>query len=216
MSKAYDRVEWTYLRAILEALGFNNIWVRLIMQCVTSVSYSFKVNGRIFGKVIPTRGLKQGDPLSPYLFVLCAQGLSSIFNHKTAQGLIQVIRLARESTTITHLFFADDSLIFFKANKPNCNTIKDSLKPYEKTSGQLINYDKSAITFSKNTPQPHIRFTVENLNLTLSQGHDLYLGLPTFTIRSKRIQFGYIRDRIAKKIDGWKKDSSRKEGGKYS
>lgn len=73
---------------------------------------------------MPTRGLRQGDPLSPYLFVLCSQGLSSFFNYKAAQTHIQGIRISRGSLTITHLFFANDSLIFFKANKHNCNMIK--------------------------------------------------------------------------------------------
>lgn len=183
------------------------------MQCVTSVSYSFKVNGRITGKVIPSRELRHGDSLSPYLFVLCAQGLSAIFNQKSSQGLIQGIRIARGSPSITHLFFTDDSLILFKANKPNCKMIKDDLKEYKKASGQMINYDKSTITFSKNTPRHHINYNIEELNHTISQGHDFYLGLPTFSIRSKRIQFGYIRDIIAQKIDGWK-NRFFSEGGK--
>lgn len=114
------------------------------------------------------------------------------------------IRIARGCPPITHLFFADDSLIFFKANKQSCNFIKDSLKSYEKVFGQLINYDKLAITFSKDTSQSHNLYIKEKLHLFVGQGHDLYLGLPTFSVRSKRLQFDYIRDRVAKKIDGWK------------
>lgn len=122
------------------------------MKGVTSVSYSFKVNGRIVGKVLPSRGLRQGDPMSLYLFILCSQGLSTILNYNVTQRTLQGIRIAIGNPAITHLFFADDNLIFFKANKQNCNTIKDCLKTYEMASGTLINYDKSAITFSKIPP----------------------------------------------------------------
>lgn len=82
--------------------------------------------------------------------------------------------------------------------------MKDCLNLYEKASGQLINFDKSAITFSNKTPRDHIEFIKGCLNIFVCQGHDLYLGLPTFSILSKRIQFGYIRDRVAKRLDCWK------------
>lgn len=131
-------------------------------------------------------------------------GTSGIISHKAAVNKIQGIKVARGSPRITHLFFADDSLVFFKANKANSDTIKDCLSKYEKASGQQINFDKSVITFSKPTPQNHIRYIKEKMRLSICQGHELYLGLPTFVIRSKRIQFGYLRDRVAKELDGWK------------
>lgn len=94
----------------------------------------------------------------------------------------------------THLFFADDSLIFFKATKDNTDKVRKCLHNYELASGQLVNYDKSAISFSESTNQAHINYIRDTLNLRISQGHELYLGLPTFSIRSKRIQFSYLRD----------------------
>lgn len=185
-------------------MGFNFQWIDLLMECITLVTYSFKVNGHVVGKVTQSRGLRQGDPLSPYLFVICSQGLSTILNHYANQGLIHGIRIARGCPSITQLFFADDSLIFFKVNKQSCDFIKESLNSYEKASGQLINYDKLAITFSKDTSQSHILYIKEELHLSVCHGYELYLGLPTFSVYRKRIQFGYIRDRVAKKIDSWK------------
>lgn len=99
-----------------------------------------------------------GDPLSSYLFVLCAQGLSAIINHYALHNKIHGIKVARGSPTITHLFFADDNLLFFKANKENCMAVKECLQVYEEASGQYINFDKSAISFSKYTPQRNIAF----------------------------------------------------------
>lgn len=99
---------------------------------------------------------------------------------------------------VTHIFFVDDSLILFKSTKDNTDLVKACLNNYEKASGQLINFDKSAITLSRDTPQGHIQYIKDTLHLQICQGHDLYLGLPTFPVRSKRLQFGYFCDRAAK------------------
>lgn len=151
MSKAHDRIERWYLEAVLSRLGFSNKWINLLLRCVKLVNYAFKINCKVSGKVIPSRGLRQGDPLSPYLFVLCTQGFSSILRCHNTQGLIKGLRIARRGPTITHLFFADDSLVFFKADAKSSRNLKECLDLYEQASGQVINYDKSALTFSPNT-----------------------------------------------------------------
>lgn len=94
-------------------------------------SYSFKINDHIVGKVHPLKGLHQGDPISPHLFVISFQGLSNIFNHYALHNNIQGICIARGSPRITHLFFVDDSLVFFKTNRENYNNIKRGLEIYE-------------------------------------------------------------------------------------
>lgn len=104
MSKAYDRVEWDYLKAIMGKMGFNERWISLIMMCVTTVSYEVLINGEPRGKITPSRGLRQGDPISPYLFLLCAEGLSVVIRKKEAEGLIRGLGVSKQAPWISHLF----------------------------------------------------------------------------------------------------------------
>ncbi|XP_019183638.1 PREDICTED: uncharacterized protein LOC109178457 [Ipomoea nil] len=151
MAKAYDRMEWPFLRNMMVALGFHDKWVELIMKCVTTVSYSILVNGSRSDPIIPTRGLRQGDPLSPYLFIICAKGLSLLLQQANNTGLIHGCRVSRGAPQISHLFFADDSLLFFKANVEEANEVRRCLTVYEDLSGQVVNYHKSSICYSRNT-----------------------------------------------------------------
>lgn len=87
MAKAYDRVKWSYLQAVLVIMGFHENFVQLIMKCVTTVSFRVRVNGSLSETFTPTRGIRQGNPLSPYLFLLCAEGLSSLLKNVGPQFL---------------------------------------------------------------------------------------------------------------------------------
>ena len=112
ISKAYDKIDWGFLRGIMLKLGFDNRWVDLMMLCVSIVRYNVLVNGREVGPIIPKRGLRQGDPLSPYLFILCAKGLSSLIKRAESEGVLHGCRVRRTSPTVSHLFFADDIACF--------------------------------------------------------------------------------------------------------
>ena len=112
MSKAYDRVERPYLKAVMVKMGFDEKWINLIMLCVTTVSYSVLVNGEPKGMIHPTRGIRQGNPLSPFLFLLYTEGLNGLINNAATNGDIKGYSLCRNGPSLTHLLFADDSLLF--------------------------------------------------------------------------------------------------------
>ncbi len=122
------------------------------MECVSSATYSVLVNGEPTGYIKPSRGLKQGDPLSPYLFLICAEGLSALIRKAEHDRLIHEVAISRGGPHISHLFFADDSIIFCRASNFDCEALHNLLLLYEKASGQKINGEKTALFFSKNTP----------------------------------------------------------------
>ena len=203
LSKAYDRVDWEFLNGVMERLGFCDKWRRWIMVCVTSVRYSVRFNGELLDPFAPTRGLRQGDPLSPYLFLLIADGLSNILERYKTDGLIQPIRICRATPGISHLLFTDDSLLFFKAEVEQARRIKDDLNLYENSTGQLINPSKCSLLFSEFCPQERQDEIKSALQVHSSTFEEKYLGLPTPDGRMKAEQFQPINDKLSKRMSDW-------------
>ena len=112
MAKPYDRVEWSFIRQVMLKLGFEECWVNLVMRCITSATFSFMINGEPRGWVKLSRGLRQGDPLSPYLFLFCAEGLSYLLDNAGREGRLIEHRLCPGAPLISHLLFTDDTINF--------------------------------------------------------------------------------------------------------
>ncbi|WZY80122.1 hypothetical protein YC2023_026506 [Brassica napus] len=203
MSKAYDRIEWGFIRAVLAQLGFDPIWVSWILACVESVSYSFLINGSPSGHVTPSRGIRQGDPLSPYLFIMCTEVLSAMCTKAQLNGTMAGVKVARNCPPINHLLFADDTMFFCKSTPACVTTLKTILESYENVSGQRINLLKSSITFSAKTPGEVKARVKTELSIPAEGGIGKYLGLPENFGRKKRDIFAAILDRIRQKAHSW-------------
>ena len=121
------------------------------MVCVKSVTYSILMNGEPCGMIQPTRGIRQGDPLSPFLFLLCIEELNGLIKKVDVEGEIHGFSLCRRGPKLTHLLFADGSLLFCRANMEECNKALEILNMYEGSSGQKVNRSKTSIFFSKST-----------------------------------------------------------------
>ena len=117
MSKAYDRVEWKFLEKVTIHLGFLGSFVSTIMSCIKSVSYVVLFNGELVGHIKPTRGLRQGNPLSPYMFLLCAIGLQRHLHKAESEGAIRGVSICRNGPRVSHIFSTDDSVFFCRAKK---------------------------------------------------------------------------------------------------
>ncbi|KAA3458059.1 reverse transcriptase [Gossypium australe] len=108
MSKAYDRIEWSFLEKMMSSMSFSDDWISLIMKCVKTVTYSVVLNGRNGEAFQPQRGLRQGDPLSPYLFLICAEGFSRLIQMAKNEGKLEGTNVGRGRIEVSHLFFTDD------------------------------------------------------------------------------------------------------------
>lgn len=203
MSKAYDRIEWGYLKAILIKMGFDERWVHLILQCVTTVSYTIVHARREVGPIVPTRGLRQGDPLSPYLFILCAEGLSAMLHQFERRKLIQGVKVCKQAPSITHMLFADDSYIYCKVGECEVQKMMDVLDKFEGASGQKVNRSKSSIFFSTNTGTERRQQICDMLQMEEAGENCKYLGLPNMMQRSKTATLGFLKDQVRRKASSW-------------
>ena len=192
MSKAYDRVKWDFLDKIMERLGFDGKWRNLVGCCIRSVSFSIMVNGEPRGFFHPSRGLYQGDPLSPYLFLLCAEGFRSLIQQAANNGEICGVPLCKEGPKITHLFFVDDSMLFCRANDIDFQTVMNILTKYEEALGQKINHGKTQLFFSTNTQEDIKNMVKDLVGVEVVTQYEKYLGLPSFVGRAKKETFSYI------------------------
>ena len=139
MCKAYDRVNWNFLKVVMLAMNFSNTWVNWIMEWVTIVKYTLLINGIPTQTIHPTRGNKQGDPISPYLFLLWANILSIALTQAENIRLIKGISIGRQGISFTHpfffFFFADDSLFFFQKDKSSFTSLRKIILWYCSISG---------------------------------------------------------------------------------
>ena len=117
------------------------------MECISTVQYRVLLNDQPRGFIIPHKGLRQGDPLSPYIFIMCTEALIANIKKTEREKKLTWIKVARACPLISHLLFADDSFFFCKAKREECQIIFRNLKEYEVVSGQLINFQKSSIQF---------------------------------------------------------------------
>lgn len=203
ISKAYDRLEWKFLEDTMICMGFDARWIEWIMKCVRTVSFSALINGSPRGNIIPQRGIRQGDPLSPYLFIICSEVLSHLLLRASAETRLKGMKISTYGPTINHILFADDALLFCHAHSRSCRTIQKILQTYEKASGQAINLNKSAITFGSRVHESTKTRLRSILNIHNDGGCGKYLGLPEVVGRKKKEIFDFILEKIKNRTRGW-------------
>lgn len=117
----------------MRKMGFGERWIGLIMVCVRTITYSILVNREPKGLICPTKGIRQGDPLSPFLFILCSKGLHGLIKQAAREGEIRGFSLCKWGPKLTYLFSTNDILLFCKENSEECGNILRLLTTYEKS-----------------------------------------------------------------------------------
>jgi hypothetical protein len=184
-------MEWNFLLLVIQKLGFHKKLINWIRLCITTSSFSVFLNGSPFGLFPPSRGLRQGDHLFPFLFIIGTEVISRLF-YSSLRGF----KIARSCALLNHLLFADDLVIFTTATVSEACIIQTCLDKYSRWSGQTVNITKSNILFSKNTA-PSMISAIQTILLNTSTSATVrHLGLPMLFGKSKTAIFSNILDKV--------------------
>jgi len=213
MKKAYDCVEWPFLFEALHKLGFHPTWIGWIKECVTTVSYSLIVNDEVCGFFTSSRGIRQGDPLSPYLFLICMEVLTRALRTAQTPNKFGIgFKIAPRAEKLPRLLFADDSLLFCQTNLESCRRLSNVLSDFCCSSGQLISFHKCSLTFSKNSTTHDKQIVSSVFNIMQQTTLGKYLGCPIFQGRLTKATFSDLTNKAAAKLQLWKTKHISKAG----
>ncbi|XP_056690367.1 uncharacterized protein [Spinacia oleracea] len=212
LEKAYDRLEWNFIRFCLARKGFDRNSTDLILNCIASPATSIIVNGKPSPSFKTTRGIRQGDPISPYVFIICMEYLADMISEAASKENWKPFYLKRNGIPITHLMFADDLLLFGDTSAKTLSGMKEVLRNFWDCSGQKMNNSKSKIYFSKHTPQNQKDLFCNTLEVQPSPDLGTYLGFPLTDKRPTKNQTLDICRKIKSKLASWKAKCLSKAG----
>eukprot|EP00253_Pinus_taeda_P019056 PITA_19056 len=202
LAKAYDKLNWTYIRRVLIAFGFDHNWVRWVMALVTSSSFSILVDGSPFEIFIPSRGLRQGDPLSPFLFILMMERLGRSIKQAKVEGKIKGLQLSRNGRTLTHQQFVDDTMLQGVPTIKEALAYKQLLNDFGLATGMEVNLFKSKIFFF-NTDIA-IQRNISRILIFQRDSLPLkYLGVPLTAKPLHKSIWEHVINKMQDKIRNW-------------
>ncbi|XP_034211169.1 uncharacterized protein LOC117624139 [Prunus dulcis] len=204
LSKAYDRLNWGFIMTVLKEVGFPENLIQLIIHCVSSVTYQVCVNGELTETFTPKNGIRQGDPLSPYLFVLCMEKFSHLIVEAVKNFNWKPVKSSQGGPFVSHLFFADDLILFAEATPRQAHIMKQCLDEFCRASGQVVNFEKSAIYCSPNISKELASDISHICGSPLTNNLGKYLGMPLLHSRVTKSTYNNLVDKVHARLASWK------------
>ena len=203
LEKPYDQLNWSFIFDTLQLTGIPIQLSKLIIECVTTSKMSILWNEEAIEEFSPGRGIRKGDPLSPYIFVLCIERLSHGISQAVREGSWKPIRLAKRGTPLTHLFFADNLLLFAEASINQAYIIDAVLENYCRSSEAKFNKSKTKVFFSKNVLSRDAQLIGDALGFSATKDLGCYLGMPLIHSRVNKATYQSILDKVDMRLTGW-------------
>lgn len=208
LAKAFDRLEWNHVVAALARKGLHGHFINLVHACISSPTFSVLINGQPFAKFRSERGIRQGCPLSPYLFVMPINELSIALQEAMSNSSLKGIVLGQNCPPIHSLLFADDLLICGQANMHEASIMSDVLHSFCTQSGQTPNWSKSGIIFSKHV-HPTTAATIKSIfPVPEIDSSFVHLGHPLILPAKDRTSaYNFVLDKFKSKLSTYKADT---------
>lgn len=180
LEKAYDLLEWSFIKMVLEHFNFPKNIINLIMSCIATTLTLILFNGSKLDPFQPSRGIRQGDPLSLYLVLLCMEFLEAQITNICEEKKWDKIKASKNGLSFSHIFFADDLMLFTKANSKNCEAIIEVLDNFCNLARQKVSLGKFHIYFSNNVTRRRKRNICRKTGINVTNDLGRYLGSPLF------------------------------------
>lgn len=201
LMKAFDILEWGFIHDTLVGFAFPPILIKLIMSCISSSSISGLWNRKIADSFQPTRGIRQGDPLSLYIFVLCLERWSQIIDSSIANNEWKPVALSRD-LSISHLFYADEVFLFSQALSSNLHCMLNILHQFGTLSSLFLNQAKSHIIFPRRISHPVRMGIIRNSPFNFCSSFGKYVGIPITPTHLRKGDFLVLLDKTIIQIKG--------------
>ncbi|GKA55341.1 proteasome subunit beta type-5 [Tanacetum coccineum] len=199
--KAFDSISWDFLLQVMRFMGFSEIWIKWISGCLHSASSSILINGSPTREFNIHRGLRQGDPLSPFLFIIAMERLHVAMEDAMAPGLYKGLKI--NTLNLSHLFFADDALFIGDWSRTNIKSLVSILDCFHRVSGLKINYHKSKL-FGVGVPFDEVILLASITGCNALVSPFCYLGLPIDCNMALVKNWDPIVDKFSKSLSNWK------------
>ncbi|GKV43653.1 hypothetical protein SLEP1_g50917 [Rubroshorea leprosula] len=204
--KAYDSVNWKFLDNMMSKFGFCPKWRTWIGECISSATVLILVNGSPTEEFQMEKGLRQGDPLASFLFLMIAEALNGLMMKAVEENLFQGVEIGRSGLKLTHLQYADDSIFFCEANEQNVMVLKSILRCFEMIFGLKVNFFKSSL-IGLNVEKVNLEAYAEKLNCAIGKVPFKYLGLLIGSNPRRLSTWAPVIDIMKKRLSNWKRDS---------